>query len=468
MNRSRPLAPLTLGADPDHAPDGPTPFGIEDPNVGAILQALLATGMKGWPAIGVVADRFGLEPVRAPWNRILDAVARQELNGWAAVAVLDEIATEAPAIANALLAESLLARMATWDHDGADGYHLQGRAWITDLPEGLGPLPWLNLRACLNLTRLPAGLTVRGQLNLTDCAALEALPPGLFVQECIWLNGCAGWDGIIPPDVQIRGRLYTDLNASDEGEYLEEWRKANPGREGLAGPLAEVSLTVLALRASGATLEASLGLAAAGHGPEAVLPLLVRDLPDRRTQDAVNFLRRVGEAHGELAQRGLSVWLANRGRRNIYPLDLADAPWVTSIPDGFAAGARVDLRRTGLVALPAGIQIDGDLLLDQTPLRSVGPGCQVDRSLSLRGTALQTLPDGLWVMGGLILQDTPIQTLPQGLFVGNDLDLRDCPAWDGTIPTDAQIGRIMRTPRHPEGILLAAWRAQHPHGEAAP
>jgi hypothetical protein len=69
----------------------------------------------------------------------------------------------------------------------------------------------------------------------------------------------------------------------------------------------------------------------------------------------------------------------------------------------------------------------GNLNLFRTPIQTLPAGLKVGGNLSLTNTQIKTLPDGLEVGGDLYLYDTPIQTLPDGLEVGGDLWLLKTP-----------------------------------------
>jgi hypothetical protein len=77
---------------------------------------------------------------------------------------------------------------------------------------------------------LPDGLQVKGSVNLLDCR-IAKLPAGLRIGGDIVLEGCGWWDGVIPADARIGGRIYTDAHPSDPdarsggGMSLRQWRK---------------------------------------------------------------------------------------------------------------------------------------------------------------------------------------------------------------------------------------------------
>jgi hypothetical protein len=117
---------------------------------------------------------------------------------------------------------------------------LSGCVSLRRLPDGFQVADWLDLSGCTALTRLPEGLRVgeaedriEGHLWLRGCSALERLPGGLVVGGCIDLRGCAAWDGIIPPDARIGGRIITDAypgktTKEEGGITLADWRATHP------------------------------------------------------------------------------------------------------------------------------------------------------------------------------------------------------------------------------------------------
>jgi hypothetical protein len=87
----------------------------------------------------------------------------------------------------------------------------------------------------------------------------------------------------------------------------------------------------------------------------------------------------------------------------------------------------LNLFRTPIQTLPAGLKVGGNLSLSRTQIKTLPAGLKVGGNLSLTNTQIKTLPDGLEVGGDLYLYDTPIQTLPDGLEVGGDLWLLKTP-----------------------------------------
>lgn len=75
-----------------------------------------------------------------------------------------------------------------------------------------------------SLQTLPEGLMVGGNLDLASCKSLLALPSGLYVEDDLYLSGCCSWDGVIPEDAVVRGRVITEKHPHP-GVTLAEWRK---------------------------------------------------------------------------------------------------------------------------------------------------------------------------------------------------------------------------------------------------
>jgi hypothetical protein len=91
------------------------------------------------------------------------------------------------------------------------------------------------------------------------------------------------------------------------------------------------------------------------------------------------------------------------------------------------------------------------------------------KNLTLEGMAgFTTIPRGLWVAGDLLLDGcVDLETIGPELIVTGACQIFDCWHWDGRIPPDARIGGRVVTNKHPYGISLERWRAQHPDGEKA-
>ena len=87
-----------------------------------------------------------------------------------------------------------------------------------------------------------------------------------------------------------------------------------------------------------------------------------------------------------------------------------DTAWLS----GLEISGSLDLRGTGITALPDGLSVGG--------------------WLDLRDTGITALPDGLSVGGSLYLSGTGITALPDGLSVGSWLYLRGCKIKKSDIP----------------------------------
>jgi hypothetical protein len=189
-----------------------------DPAADATLDALLATGAGVGEALGHVAATFGPDAVRHRLAEVLRGTPTA-----LATAFLDDVACGDADLAQWGLARWLEGRNR---RVGAD-LDLQGRAWVTALPLGLvveGRL-WLQ-DGCL--AGLPGGLQVKGDLWLMD-TPLAVLPDDLKVGGRLDMGGCRSWDGRIPRDAKVKGRVFTDAHRN--GIPLKEWHRLHPHGE---------------------------------------------------------------------------------------------------------------------------------------------------------------------------------------------------------------------------------------------
>lgn len=184
------------------------------------LTALQATGMPYWEGVGTMAvTPHGPALARRVWREYLAQ------GDWGAEPVLAlwEIAIAAPAnLVNAFLQDWLRHRHLDISLD------LTGLDWVMALPAGLVVEGDLALSRCGALTRLPTGLNVGGNFEVSRCLALKRLPAALRVGGDMWasgcrslshlpsglvvegdliLRGCPAWNGVIPKDAQILGRI---------------------------------------------------------------------------------------------------------------------------------------------------------------------------------------------------------------------------------------------------------------------
>jgi hypothetical protein len=121
-------------------------------------------------------------------------------------------------------------------------------------------------------------------------------------------------------------------------------------------------------------------------------------------------------------------------------LDLKGTP-ITSLPTGLKVGDSLNLSYTPITSLPAGLQVGGYLDLTRTPITSLPSDLRVGGSLYLSHTPITSLPAGLQVGGYLELRGTPITSLPSDLRVGGALDLTGTPI--ASLPSDLQVGGVI-------------------------
>jgi hypothetical protein len=249
--------------------------------------------------------------------------------------------------------------------------------------------------------------------------------------------------------------------------------------------------TLRALRATGASRWEAVGLVAGALGEAAARSELDRWCHGAPTPyQAVRALDAIAMGAPDVANLWLGRWLErwldgtvrpgnlNRVGRNW--VDLSWRRWVTSLPEGLRFGDSLDLRETGLRALPErlevahnlvladtlisvlppGVRSGGPMILEGAPLLRLPDGFKAASNLNLRHTLVTTLPDGLEVGGDLWLAGATLQSLPRGLRVVGDLDLRDTPAWDGRIPPDAILSGKILTDACLRGEALEAWRTR--------
>ena len=99
---------------------------------------------------------------------------------------------------------------------------------------------------------------------------------------------------------------------------------------------------------------------------------------------------------------------------------------ITALPDNLTVGGYLDLRGTGITALPDNLTVGGYLDLRGTGITALPDNLTVGGYLDLRGTGITALPDNLTVGGSLYLSGTGITALPDNLTVGGSLYLENC------------------------------------------
>jgi hypothetical protein len=118
-------------------------------------------------------------------------------------------------------------------------------------------------------------------------------------------------------------------------------------------------------------------------------------------------------------------------------LDLARTP-ITSLPAGLRVGGYLNLSNTSIASLPDGLRVGGGLNLSNTSITSLPDGLRVGGSLNLRDSSIASLPASFQVGGDLGLSGTRITSLPDDLKVGGSLDLARTPIT--SLPDDLSVG----------------------------
>jgi hypothetical protein len=274
MISTRRIAPnLAIATPPPTVEVGAIAMGKKD--VLAAITALQATGMTKWEALGALASALGSSEATPLWATWTQRVSHVE----AITKALMEVAREAPEAANTWLNAWLS------EHRQLRSLKLEKLDWITSLPDGLRVQGRVHLAHLRNLAALPGDLKVGGQLDinqlpivalpadlqlggnvaLINCAAVDfkwgrtvfpanlglyfsavdlpdgltvagslvlhrtrcsVLPERLAVVETLSLVDCRDWDGRIPADARVGGRIITGTD--DRGVKLEAWRQAHP------------------------------------------------------------------------------------------------------------------------------------------------------------------------------------------------------------------------------------------------
>ena len=249
MKARVPISDSSLGQDPAQLDFGvatPSGEGLAEGrgNPWDTFNALVATGMLPWDARLLLAKTWpeqNLFPELAalPKSFLLPGamddpeITLEALHG---IAHIDPVG--ANAVLNAFLEGRTLPQGRTL---------ILNRDWITALPCGL--TVWqLNLSGT-NVTSLPDGMKVIRSIEL-DNSRIETLPAGfevgsglilmgsqirtlparLKVGDLINLSGCDAWDGQVPADANIGGRIITDQHPNP-GIAFTEWRRLHPEGE---------------------------------------------------------------------------------------------------------------------------------------------------------------------------------------------------------------------------------------------
>jgi hypothetical protein len=171
-------------------------------------------GVSRWEAAGIAAESGWMEEAQSLW----DSYARRVLWSRTLLATLDQVAAGSPTVATRWLNEWLKGRKARGD------LNLSYRDWVLTLPEALDVEGNLML-PCKGIERLPRDLKIGSNLWL-ERSPIVSLPEGLDVRFSIWLRRCRDWDGRIPADARVGGRVFSDRHI--QGVPLAEWRARYP------------------------------------------------------------------------------------------------------------------------------------------------------------------------------------------------------------------------------------------------
>ena len=128
-----------------------------------------------------------------------------------------------------------------------------------------------------------------------------------------------------------------------------------------------------------------------------------------RKEMGVNLVIKDGKPFygGSLDLRGTGITALPDNLTVGDSLDLENCTGITALPDNPTVGGSLDLRGTGITALPDNLTVGGYLDLENC-------------------TGITALPDNLTVGGYLDLRGTGITALPDNLTVGGYLDLENC------------------------------------------
>ena len=227
----------------------------------ATLGAFLATGMAPWDAMITLLDAGIPKRDLATLQDVPEVILRPYSDPMEALTAFKSRADSDPEGANAALNAYLAGR--TLDGD----LLLYYQPWITSLPEGMVLRGGLDLsEACIEhlprdlrvggtldlqssaIEDLPEGLWVGGQLNLwetpigelplnlrvegtidLEASDIRSLSAGLWVGEDLCLPRCHSWDGQIPADAHVGGKVQTDTHPT--GISLKGWRRKHPHGE---------------------------------------------------------------------------------------------------------------------------------------------------------------------------------------------------------------------------------------------
>jgi len=146
----------------------------------------------------------------------------------------------------------------------------------------------------------------------------------------------------------------------------------------------------------------------------------IMDLPESLYDLAVSKLKE----NTNLAKRNVDKIYSFLEKNPVIEVNLdLRRTQITSLPAGLSVGGSLDISETQITSLPEGLSVGGSLYLRGTQITSLPEGLSVGDSLDLSGTLITSLPEDLKVGGFLFLYGTPITSLPTGLSVKGYLNL---------------------------------------------
>jgi hypothetical protein len=201
-----------------------------------------AQGMEArLEAIGKKGSEVGWEGVRADWKAEASALTDPNM----AVIACANVAKGSPEVARSAFSD-WMTEHGKWS---AEPLFVKDQAWLTTFPKGFRS--GANVYASNSgLTELPEGFYAKGGLRVDECASLSGIPPhtevggtldarncpklafighGTVIGGDIDLRGCSGWDGRLPDDLKVAGKVRTD--GHPEGIAIAKWRSAHPQGE---------------------------------------------------------------------------------------------------------------------------------------------------------------------------------------------------------------------------------------------
>lgn len=315
---------------------------------------------------------------------------------------------------------------------------------LLKFPVGLQVKGDLFLTNC-GFENLPEGLTVEGNLWLWSCKHWSSFPSGMMVGRGLFSGGnlslqdCEQWDGSIPADASVFGKIEVEdhhftvprggvtadelrwMNALEKKctHFLQAWQ---------GGELEAAHACMDSLLSELETETWLVGVSGRGLG------LAIRILVGLSPEFAKAVLETIDIVH----------WV-------VGDVDLSNCRGLTHFPGGMNIHGDLDLSNCGdLVAIELGMVIDGDLSLSHCDkLETLPKRLEVGRCLDLTGcSSLETLPESMSVA-------TASNFSP--------LSLHHCFRWNGLLPKQMKMPLSFISPegklKHTRNVRWQHFRA---------